>query len=243
MLKIIKTEFMKMKRYNILYLGILSVLFSIILATFQIVGTENSIISYSGLSEGVIWNHFSLFLPFTFTLLIGYFINREYKDSTIKNILVVPFTWFKIILGKIIVGYCVVVIEWLISFTVTLLVAFLMKCSDITLSTCMNSLNQLFIICSCCYVSVLPIIIVTTRKPDKFLSGVAFAFVYGFCGIFVANGPFINIYPMTAGLVLAGYPHSSKVIYVPKISLIILLLCLVISLLILCLSKNKKNNI
>ena len=63
MIRLIKTEFLKYKRYNILWLGIVSVLFSIILATFQLAGTNNSIVSYTGLSEGVIWNHFSLFLP------------------------------------------------------------------------------------------------------------------------------------------------------------------------------------
>ena len=36
MIRLIKTEFLKYKRYNILWLGIVSVLFSIILATFQL---------------------------------------------------------------------------------------------------------------------------------------------------------------------------------------------------------------
>ena len=78
MMRLIKTEFLKYKRYNIIWLGIASVLFSIILAAFQLAGTKNSIVNYTGLSEGVVWNHFSLFLPFTFTLVIGYSINREY---------------------------------------------------------------------------------------------------------------------------------------------------------------------
>ena len=90
MLRIIKTEFLKYKRYNILWIGIVSVFFSIVLAAFQLAGTNNSIVSYTGLSEGVVWNHFSLFLPFTFALVIGYSIIREYTDYTIKNILVNP---------------------------------------------------------------------------------------------------------------------------------------------------------
>lgn len=61
MMRLIKTEFLKYKRYHILWLGIASVLCSIILAAFQLAGTKNSMISYAGLSEGVIWNHFSLF--------------------------------------------------------------------------------------------------------------------------------------------------------------------------------------
>ena len=61
MVRLIKTEFLKYKRYNILWLGIVSVLFSIILAAFQLAGTNNSVVSYAGLSEGVIWNHLVYF--------------------------------------------------------------------------------------------------------------------------------------------------------------------------------------
>ena len=100
MVRLIKTEFLKYKRYNILWLGIVSVLFSIILAAFQLAGTNNSVVSYAGLSEGVIWNHFSLFLPFTFTLVVGYSINREYTDFTLKNILTVPVSKFRLILSN-----------------------------------------------------------------------------------------------------------------------------------------------
>ena len=62
MIRLISMEFIKYKRYHILWLGIASILFSILLAAFQLAGTNNSIISNTGLSEGVIWNHFSLFL-------------------------------------------------------------------------------------------------------------------------------------------------------------------------------------
>ena len=48
MVRLIKTEFLKYKRYNILWLGIVSVLFSIILAAFQLAGTNNSVVSYAG---------------------------------------------------------------------------------------------------------------------------------------------------------------------------------------------------
>lgn len=58
MIHLIRTEFLKYKRYNILWLGLLSVIFSIFLAVFQLMGTNDSVISYAGLSEGVI---FSLF--------------------------------------------------------------------------------------------------------------------------------------------------------------------------------------
>ena len=217
MIRLIKTEFLKYKRYNILWLGIVSVLFSIILATFQLAGTNNSIVSYTGLSEGVIWNHFSLFLPFTFTLVIGYSINREYTDFTLKNILAVPVSKLRLILSKIIVGYGLVIFEWIFSFIVTLIIAKAMSCTDININSCIISL--------------------------KFLSGVIFSFFYGFCGIFLADGNLINLYPMTTGLVLSNYAHDDKIVYSPLLSISIVIIVFIGALILLKVFNRKRNDI
>lgn len=243
MIRLIKTEFLKYKRYNVIWLGITSILFSIILATFQLAGTTNSIVSYTGLSEGVTWNHFSLFLPFTFTLVIGYSINREYTDATLKNILTVPISRFSLLLSKFVVGYVLVLIETLFSFFVTLIIAIAMRCSDINIVSCITSFKQLWIVSSCCYIAVLPVIIIFCQKQNKFLSGVVFSFFYGFCGIFLADRSLASLYPMTTGLVLSDYTHDPKITYIPVLSLIMLLLLFVCSLIILKISTIKQNDI
>ena len=229
MIKIVYTELLKLKRYNIVWFGVASILFSIILATFQLVGTKNSVVTYSGLCEGVIWNHFSLFLPFTFTLLVGYCINREYADSTLKNILTVPILFSKLTISKIVMGFLLVIAECFFSFAVTLVISVLLRCSDITIPLCWENLRSLFIVSSCCYIAVLPIIVFFTRKPDKFLSGVIFAFVYGFFGIFVAERNLVNFYPMTTGLVLSNYVHNDQVVYQPIYSLLILIFLFILT--------------
>lgn len=243
MIRLIKTEFLKYKRYNVIWLGITSILFSIILAIFQLAGTTNSIVSYTGLSEGVIWNHFSLFLPFTFTLVIGYSINREYTDATLKNILTVPISRFSLLLSKFVVGYVLVLIETLFSFFVTLIIAIAMRCSDINIVSCITSFKQLWIVSSCCYIAVLPVIIIFCQKQNKFLSGVVFSFFYGFCGIFLADRNLASLYPMTTGLVLSDYTHDPQITYIPVLSLIMLLLLLVCSLIILKIFTIKQNDI
>lgn len=243
MIRLIKTEFLKYKRYNILWLGIVSVLFSIILAAFQLAGTNNSIISYTGLLEGAIWNHFSLFLPFTFTLVVGYSINLEYTDLTLKNILVVPVSKFRLILSKIVVGYGLVILEWIFSFIVTLIIAKAMGCTDINLQSCVISLKQLFVVSTCCYIAVLPVIVIATRKQDKFLSGVIFSFFYGFCGIFLADGNLINVYPMTTGLVLSNYAHDEKMVYSPLLSISVIIIIFIGTLILLKVLNRKRNDI
>lgn len=239
-IRLVKTEFLKYKRYNILWFGIASVLFSIILAVFQMAGTNNSVVSYTGLSEGVVWNHFSLFLPFTFTLIVGYSINREYTDATLKNLLAVPVSKFALTLSKLIAGYGLVIAEWICSFSVTLLFAAAMRCGDICPAVCGTSLRQLLIMSTCCYIAVLPVIIVTTQKQDKFFTGVIFSFFYGVCGIFLAERRLVSLYPVTIGLVLSDYAHDENVTYAPALSVGMVITLLVISLVLLCLCSRRR---
>ena len=208
MIRLISMEFIKYKRYHILWLGIASILFSILLAAFQLAGTNNSIISYTGLSEGVIWNHFSLFLPFTFTLIVGYSI-----------------------------------MEALFSFLVTLLTAIILHCQDVSASGCAVSLKQMFVVSSCCYIAVLPIIIITVRKQDKFFSGVIFSFFYSFCGVFCAARKLVNLYPITIGLVLSDYAHEENIVYSPLLSTGVLFAVLLCSLILLKVCNRTYNDI
>lgn len=185
------------------------------------------------------WNCLFLFrlrLP-----LVGYSINREYTDFTLKNILVIPVSRIRLIMSKIIVGYGLVIIEWIFSSVITLLIALFMGCEDINIASCAISFKQLFIVSTCCYIAVLPIIIITAGKQNRFLSGVIFSFFYGFCGIFLADRNLVNLYPMTTGLVLSNYAHDDKIIYTPSLSIGVLIAILCFSF-VLLLVLNRKNN-
>lgn len=241
MIRMIRTEFLKYKRYHILWLGIVSVLFSILLTFFQLTGTKNSTVSYTGLSEGVVWNHCSLFLPFTFALITGYSVNREYTDFTLKNILVIPVSRFWLMVAKVLAGYGLVVAESLISFIITFVIGVMIRCPDITAFSCLTSIRQLWIVSTCCYIAILPVVIVAARKQDKFLWGSAFAFVYGICGIFVADRNLRNVYPTTTGLVLAGYPCDEQVAYAPLNSVAVLAAIGVISIILIWVCYNQKD--
>ena len=97
------------------------------------------------------------------------------------------------------------------------------------------------IVSTCCYIAVLPIIIITAGKQNRFLSGVIFSFFYGFCGIFLADRNLVNLYPMTTGLVLSNYAHDDKIIYTPSLSIGVLIAILCFSF-VLLLVLNRKNN-
>lgn len=101
MINIIITEFQKLKRYSILWVGIVAVLFSALLAVFQ-QNSGSEIIQFESYINSVIWNNFSMAFPFMIVLIGGYIINREYVDHTLKNMLTVPISFRKLLTGKVI---------------------------------------------------------------------------------------------------------------------------------------------
>lgn len=107
----------------------------------------------------------------------------------------------------------------------------------------MISLKQMFVVSTCCYIAVLPVIVIATRKQDKFLSGVIFSFFYGFCGIFLANGNLINVYPVTTGLVLSNYAHDEKIVYSPLLSIGVVVIIFVGAIILLKVFNRKHNDI
>lgn len=59
------------------------------------------------------------------------------------------------------------------------------------------------------YLTMLPIIVLTSRYKGSFLVGVIVAFVYGFIGMF-ANGTLQSIYPVSAALGLINYRAGAE---------------------------------
>lgn len=207
MKNIIISEFIKLKRYSILWIGVVAVFFSAILAVFQsTIGDE--IILYENLNNMVIWNNFSIGFPFMIVLIGGFIINREYIDHTLKNILTVPISFKKLLTGKLIVIGIITMLFGIFSFLCTLLFAFVLKTESISFQFTIKSLYQIVGMGILNYIAVLPIIIFFSRRQNGFLAGVGLAFVYGFVGIFVAGRNFTDYYPITTGLGIIGYTGS-----------------------------------
>lgn len=154
----------------------------------------------------------------------------------------VPVSRFHLILSKIIVGYGLVIIESIFSFLITLIIAVVMRCPDVGLFSGITSFKQILIVSTCCYIAVLPIIIIFSQKKDHFLSGVIFAFFYGFCGIFLAARRPINLYPVTTGLVLSNYVHEEEIIYKPILSLAVNVILVFVSFILLGIFNRKHND-
>ncbi len=240
MINIIITEFQKLKRYSILWVGIVAVLFSALLAAFQ-QNSGNEIMQYESYANSVIWNNFSMAFPFMIVLIGGYIINREYVDHTLKNMLSVPIPFRKLLAGKVITVGIVVALYGFFSFLCTFVLGAMFYHGDISPALVTKSFFQLVGLGLCCYLAVLPIIIFFSRKQNGFLAGTGLAFVYGFCGIFIAGRALTDYYPITAGLGIIKFTGDGTLIFNLSVEIGVLLLMAAISIVMLLCTKGFEN--
>lgn len=237
---IIISEFTKLKRYSILWIGVVAVFFSAVLAAFQS-STGGGSILYENFYNNIIWNNFSLSFPFMIVLIGGFIINREYIDHTLKNVLTVPISFRKLLTGKLITIGMITILFAVFSFLCTVLLAFILKCTDMSFSLIAKSLYQIVGMGLCNYIAVLPIIVFFSWKQNGFFAGVGLAFVYGFCGIFVAGRNLSDYYPITSGLGIIGFTGgggAGDLTFNTSLELCVLFLMVVISVIMLICAKD-----
>ena len=240
MINIIITEFQKLKRYSILWVGIVAVLFSALLAAFQ-QNSGNEITQYESYANSVIWNNFSMAFPFMIVLIGGYIINREYVDHTLKNMLTVPIPFRKLLAGKVIAVGIVTAMYGFFSFICTFILGMLFCHENMSPALVVKSLFQLVGVGLCCYLAVLPIIIFFSRKQNGFLAGTGLAFVYGFCGIFIAGRALTDYYPITAGLGIIKFTGDGTLTFNLAVEIGVLLLMIMLSIVMLLCTRGYKD--
>lgn len=228
MRNLIISEFIKLKRYSILWIGIVAVLFAALLAVFQTTNSGGPV-PYEALYNNIIWNNFSLAFPFITVLISGFIINREYTDHTLKTMLTVPISFRKMLTGKLIASGIITAMFAALSFVCTLLLACFIQAEGMSIFLIAKSFVQILGMSLCNYIAVLPIITFFCRKQNGLFSGVSLAFFYGFCGIFVAGRGLSDFYPVTAGLGVIGYTGDEMVSYNPVIGCLVLLAMLIVS--------------
>lgn len=206
MATIIKTEFMKLKRYHILWAGFALMLLSVLLTLFTSIANDGSVWDFAYLSEQVIKNNMSMIFPMCITLIAGYIISREQKDDTLKNIQVVPISFNRLLTGKLLVCGVLSLLYGVVCTVFTLVAEIFVGFPGFTMALAWQALIQITICNFFLYLAVLPIIVLTSKASGGFLVGVVIAFVYGYGGMFAAGSMTLaNFYPITAILGLIGY--------------------------------------
>ena len=125
MWSILKGEWRKLRRCQILLVGIVAVALCPVAqyGTQLIVNPEVRDPNYSFVSlfVNVIWGNTQIFLPISLVMIGGWLIDRENTNDTMKNLLTVPVSYPKLLGGKLIVTIFLSILFGIYSVAVTVL--------------------------------------------------------------------------------------------------------------------------
>lgn len=240
MRRILKAELIKLKRYHIIWAGIILMLLSVVLTLFTSMANDGSTWDFTYLIEQVIKNNMSTIFPMCITLIAGYIIAREQKDDTLKNIKVVPISYRKLLFGKLLVCGLIAIFLGIVCTLFTVIAEFLVKFPGFSVQLVGQAFIQITLNCLFLYIAVLPVIILTSRLSNGYMIGAILSFVYGYGGMFaVGSMTLANMYPITASLGLINYrSYDSAVNWNKSICTISLVAIIILSTILLINSKE-----
>ena len=213
MAAIIKTEFQKIKRYQILLIGLIGMFCSPLLQFFSqmivVPEARDPHFDFAALIDATIWGNAQIFMPMMFTLIGGYLMNREYTDDTLKNILTIPLSFRKFLAGKLAAVGLLAILMGVYSLLATVIVGLVAGLSGFGGLVLLKGLLQMIGLSIAIYIVVLPLIGICGRRPGMFMSGSVFAFIAGYAVLFFKQGLLRNIYPFSAALTPIGFDTAS----------------------------------
>lgn len=206
MLRMIKTELWKLRRYYMIWAGVLLMLLSVLLTVFSTTALDGTVWTFSFFTEQVIKNNVTMIFPMCIALIAGYIIAREAKDDTLKNIVTIPVSYRNLLWGKLLVCALLSLFFGLVSAGFTVIANLLMGFPGLSAASVLQAFAQIIMNCLFLYIAVMPIIAVTARMANGHLIGTIIAFVYGYGGMFAAADRTVaSLYPVTASLGLIRY--------------------------------------
>lgn len=228
MVRMIRTELWKLKRYYILWAGILLMLLTVLLTLFTSTAEDGLVWDFPILVEQVIKNNTTTIFPMCITLIAGYMIAREEQDDTLKNIVTIPVSYQNLIFGKLIACGLISVFLGAVCTVFTALAEFVTGFPGFTGAILLQAFVQITLNCLFLYIAVLPVIVLSGYLPGGHLAGALVAFVYGYGGMFAAGSDSLaDIYPVTASLGMIHYREYDSAVHW-NLSLCVASMCVMI---------------
>lgn len=242
-MKFFYVELKKIQKNSMLIVIIIATLLINIMSVIQ--GAYGGNLTFRAYSDALIWNHACFLYPFMITLLGGYLFDQEYKNDTLKNMYLVPVSNKILIVSKLAVTLFILYLLLLGDFILSVIISF---CMGLELNDNMLALSagQQFLFAACSFVSVLPIIIISSRRESGYLIGTLVVAFLGVCGVSIATRKSGAYYPFTAGLWIIDFRGNMAAVNVnlKGQSIIVLGISLLLSIFLIIINPktyNKKN--
>ena len=198
MKKMIQTEWWKLRRCQILLVGIVALALCPVVqyGTQLIVNPEIRDPNYDfvHLFTNVVWGNTQVFLPISLVMIGGWLIDRENTHDTMKNLLTVPVPYPKLLGGKLAVTGLLSLLFGLYSVAVTVLTGVLAGLPGLTPGVLLQQGGQVVAAALTTFLVCMPM-----------MGGSILTFFLGYCILFFKSGFLLSAYPFSAALVLAGF--------------------------------------
>ena len=129
-----------------------------------------------------------------YVAIAAYLFSREYTESTLKTILPIPISRTKLLIGKYLMFFIWAFIITTITFTGTVIAAYLGGISDITLSVGLNSYKEMLISEILLCLSFSPFVVLSLVMPNMVFSMVAGA-IFSIINLFVYTSKYAPYIP------------------------------------------------
>ncbi len=214
MLRMVKTEIWKLKRYHMIWAGVFLMLLSVLLTLFSTTALDGTVWTFPFFAEQVIKNNVTMIFPMCIALIAGYIIAREGKDDTLKSIMTVPVSYSSLLWGKLLVCALLSLFFGLVSAVFTVIADLIMGFPGLSAVAILQTFIQIILNCLFLYIAVMPVIAFAAHVPSGHMVGTIIAFVYGYGGMFASgNAKLANIYPVTASLGLIHYRSYDSAVH------------------------------
>lgn len=223
------TEIIKIKRYYVVKAGIVMSALSVFLSYFYSTASTAVGWDFDYYIHQVISSNCNHFFPIIIALTATFIVGREVTDDTLKSILVVPLSYKKLFIAKMIVVFLLTLLYSICNMVFTVASNILlgfpgMDIKAIIVGGWQISLCNFFI-----YIAMLPIIIINTLFNGNIV-GVAVSFLYGYFGTF--QGRWLNWFPIKAAMIigdpLCGVEYE-EISYQMWPAVLVLIFCFMIS--------------
>lgn len=209
MLEIFYTEWLKLRRCQILLVGVVALaLCPVVQYGTQLVidpALRDPDYDFPLLCANVVWGNTQLFLPLSLVMIGGWLIDRENAQDVTKNLLTVPLPTPALLGVKLLAVECLALLFGVYSCAATLVAGLAFGLAGVTLEAALPAFLQ--IVAAACTTGLvcLPLALVFGQLRGAYLAGSIATFFLGYSILFFKSGLLLSFYPFSAALILAGF--------------------------------------
>lgn len=209
MLEIFYTEWLKLRRCQILLVGVVALaLCPVVQYGTQLIidpALRDPDYDFPLLCANVVWGNTQLFLPLSLVMIGGWLIDRENAQDVTKNLLTVPLPPPALLGAKVLAVECLALLFGLYSCAATLAAGLAFGLAGVTLEAALPAFLQ--IVAAACTTGLvcLPLALVFGRLRGAYLAGAIATFFLGYSILFFKGGFLLSFYPFSAALILVGF--------------------------------------